>query len=115
MWLRMQSGNQEELHGREAGDWHWIGSCRVAPDRGTQVEELACVWRLGSVRFVIFLRVSIIITTEHLVCVDISPSVALTQSEWHFFFSCKKLVSKYLRLCGPKGLSVTTSQLCIVA
>lgn len=74
------------LHEREAGDWHGVGPCRVALGGGTRVGGPACVWRLGSVRFVIFLSVSIIITTERLVCVDISPSVAVTQSEWQFYF-----------------------------
>lgn len=76
------------------GDRHWAGPCRVAPDGGAQEDGLACVLSLGSVRYVIFLRVPIVITTEHWVCVDIvSHSAPVTQSGTSFF-PCKELDSK---------------------
>lgn len=43
-------------------------------------------------RFAIFLRVSIIIPAEHLVRIDIAPSVTVTQGEWHFFFPVKSWI-----------------------
>lgn len=86
-------------------DWHWHWALQGDPGWRHSRGWGGMRSETGNVSCVVFRRVILIITTAHSVCVDMYLIQFLLYRVAHGCFFVKKMNSKYLSLCGPKGLS----------